>query len=1597
MSAPNDVWNTAEGRARALSTDFRQVPDASGVNQALTGWAAPTMWDSIGRGLPISPAQRAAYSGVVPNHQEGLLSKSVDFVQSAVSAGTKEFVGFEPSRDTVRFREAHPGLGLTSQLIGFAAPSFIPYVGAARGTAMAGQMMRGAPLGLGAVSAFGTGKKAIAGAEALTNTYLKGAALESLRWMPLQSARLATSVALAPFGASPTRMLKDLAWETPFIGVFGGALGPEGWLAARKGGAIIGRQDFDETLYSRMLQLSEKLPNKYDVDAPYQNQIQKLEEFINGDIPGITVEGRQELEGMANEVLTRLRHLVDTESPLTSQLKFAEKGASGYGRQSLRTHIGTVIGKRLKPLADETMPTLDNVRATNRIEGLFQAFHSLKSGIRARRLALQSDSVPDGYTGDEWKALAPILGQIFPKFRHSYTQFARELAHDGKEGLNKIRKTVWQNMQQLSDDTYISQEIADPSRGGGLFVIAKRWRPPSSLSQIDTARQAKELATLREAFNVPGAKELAKQYPHPDERWFIFKTHDPTKFEIGVDGLNKAARHNYGRHANQAPMPGLPETQDEAWRLAQKLGRVGEHETFNPKNQKHVSMTNTLMAKAAYAHEAQTLFETQAMVEAIDPGLSGMVLAKGTVNPKTGLMDNRFAFTKFFDELLYGAAPARQELTRQLKGWGYHARSALGPARGEIHRAPRGVAISILVEEAIAKSRARGVEQLNGPFIELAEGANWAGQRVFKGKTHLEEAGLIGHLNRAFKTPEGGKEFHRAWLEILSPDEAAERGFKPEVVAALKEINRVDALNNAELLLTKEAAGLLHKYTPKRFHYMLSRSWVGDFRLPIYEEGLDATTNGKLVGYASGHDPQSTIKEANEIVAFINAKIDNKEIVNIRRYRGKKGKDGTVQAPKEEVAVKLKPYSAEGAIPGHLHSQKHMRTVNQYSPKAEESIDISRRSYKGKAAEDMELASVIPERNQDQMVDHIINTRAELLMADPKRFLEQHGAHGFVGQRKAFSLREARERVSANVVETHKTIVRDSLEATLGPQLHRLQLEDNQVFHRIMTRLNNRLGVATPVNRWIDYAFDQALAPIFGARAASKAVHTLNELTYFATLGAFDMGFAVVNATTPIMTAFPELMMVTRIPSARLQHYYGNGFRYHPDGSVRPMAYLDAMKMARTAWQTLTHPSAGDRAIMDEGLRRNVIGRIFMEQIVGQDSKAAQAMFQGRLADPELGVLGNFKNLMQAPVAMSEEFSRGYSFALGIRIAKDFFNMTDEQTFLFASRFTQRTNYGYASADRAKILTGALGTGYGLFKNWTNNYMLNLGTYTKEAFHGNFAPLMTTMIGSTAVGGVIGAPFFGAVDSLAEMMTDKDLVEWMYELTGGDRSGEGPVPMWAADTVMYGLPSLLGVSLQGRASAPGAELMRDATMMINTIHADRAQAFGGMLNTIGGIVGTGMNPYSSEKLGREFVRAFAPRTLQRWYSIAGESGLSSLRTGNNIMSAPSAGKSALHVLGIAPLEIEKAMDVHNELYEDMNKMRDALAWYGEAGANAFEEADWATVTQIYRQALERQIPIPSLSASIQTRLLKKSHPVSTRQFGLEGYQELRKRGIDPLK
>jgi hypothetical protein len=227
----------------------------------------------------------------------------------------------------------------------------------------------------------------------------------------------------------------------------------------------------------------------------------------------------------------------------------------------------------------------------------------------------------------------------------------------------------------------------------------------------------------------------------------------------------------------------------------------------------------------------------------------------------------------------------------------------------------------------------------------------------------------------------------------------------------------------------------------------------------------------------------------------------------------------------------------------------------------------------------------------------------------------------------------------------------------------------------------------------------------------------------------------------------------------------------------------------------------------------------------------------------------------------------------------------------------------------------------------------------------------------------------------------------------GNDTGDDGRP-WIADTAMYGFPSVLGVSFQGRAAAPGATLIRDTQMLFNTIHVDRARALGGMISAATGMARRGMNPWDSKEFSRNLIGAFAPRTMQRWYAGGAQDGLISLRTGNRIMPSPKGLDAVLHTLGITPLEIEKQMDAHNELYEDTQKLRDRITFYGKLGAEASARGDYKTFGEIVRRAFAEGVPLDSLSRSVKTRQGKMESDLIDRRWSAgTAYQIRRHRGL----
>jgi hypothetical protein len=424
------------------------------------------------------------------------------------------------------------------------------------------------------------------------------------------------------------------------------------------------------------------------------------------------------------------------------------------------------------------------------------------------------------------------------------------------------------------------------------------------------------------------------------------------------------------------------------------------------------------------------------------------------------------------------------------------------------------------------------------------------------------------------------------------------------------------------------------------------------------------------------------------------------------------------------------------------------------------------------------------------------------------------------------------------------------------------------------------------------------------------------------------------------------------------------------------------MRFARVAADDLLRPDQGTRNALARAFDEHVVGRDFVETVHGGMASIAKG---------EGGIYRNFQRWSEAPIVATEEASRSYSFLLGRRVAKDFYGLEEDAAFEFARQFVQTTMYGYGAADRPRVLTGALGAGWGLFKNWTMNYTGNLVKYSAEATRGHFNPLMWAGATTGAIGGLSAMPLAGMADGFAEWAGDKSINDFIYE-TLGNGPGDESKPV-VADFLAHGFPSLLGFTLRSRASAPSAHLMTDITMFSNIAMLDRTIALGELMGTFVEDVSDFRVPLQDPKFRRELLRTFAPRTLQRAVTGFAQDGVQSLKTGNNLMPALNIREGVFNSFGLTPTRVANTFEVQQQAWTNAKQKKDTTQLLGRRMADATMNRDWEEVRRIQTEALLEGVFIDSVNRSAMSRIRNQQEPFLTRQFkDRVTQQRLRHRG-----
>jgi hypothetical protein len=301
---------------------------------------------------------------------------------------------------------------------------------------------------------------------------------------------------------------------------------------------------------------------------------------------------------------------------------------------------------------------------------------------------------------------------------------------------------------------------------------------------------------------------------------------------------------------------------------------------------------------------------------------------------------------------------------------------------------------------------------------------------------------------------------------------------------------------------------------------------------------------------------------------------------------------------------------------------------------------------------------------------------------------------------------------------------------------------------------------------------------------------------------------------------------------------------------------------------------------------------------------------------------------------------------------------------------------------------------YGLFKNWMMHYFGNMGVYLGEGFyHNNWKPFLWQQAGTFSIGGVGGLAGYSMLNSTNEMLSDDSFVEDLYNWWGYDQELEGiageEFPGKMADFVYYGMPGLMGVSLQSRAAAPGQDLSRDFSHLWSTVILDRAMAGAQALGTgIRQWQHTGQHPGHTQEFWNAFARFAAPRTLQKAMQLNENGAIQSLRTGNNLISDVNMSGQVMHVLGMNSTDVAKSYEMSGILWKEQNEMRNQVSALGSAVAEARMAGDWQQVSELYKEAYRSGIPVDSIQKSADAYIQKRNGNEIDKQF-----DEMRQRNL----
>lgn len=522
-----------------------------------------------------------------------------------------------------------------------------------------------------------------------------------------------------------------------------------------------------------------------------------------------------------------------------------------------------------------------------------------------------------------------------------------------------------------------------------------------------------------------------------------------------------------------------------------------------------------------------------------------------------------------------------------------------------------------------------------------------------------------------------------------------------------------------------------------------------------------------------------------------------------------------------------------------------------------------------------------------------------------------------------------------------------------GNEIMSLKGDNHVLFEDVMRRAQQAMGIEGKITQMLNEKLQPMLGPQLGSKAATKIAAATNKTMYAWQLGIVNPSFALLNALSPLQSVLPHLAFVLNAPRAESGRLF-NTLPLLDGGKLKGFGnFLDPARMLRESIRQLRTADPELQHIHGRLRDDNTLHPQLFEEHVGGGSSHASSLKEAFNRGGYVEFLYEGSTWM---ARKSEDFARIVSANAGYLAGKHL-GLEDEALYHFTKRFVETTNYMYGQSDRARLITGPVGSVFGLFKNWQMHFMGMMATYAGLGMkHNVWSPLVWQSGAAIALGGLGATPLRHIADGLAN---------WHGAEDGGFQWLQEHFSQPVADGAWFGPASIFGASLQASSTMPGTDVRNDLTSFGNAVAWERAKQLGAALGEGWSLSATGENPLTSSNFRNQLVAAVAPRAVSRATSVIEGDYINSMQTGNPSLQNPSWQAKTLHGLGMNAVEIERGQTVAKKLYRDQEARKAATSNYGKMMAEAKEVQDWEAMDRLRLRAESEGLDLSNVGKSMQ--------------------------------